>query len=249
MFSKDGRVALVSGAAAGIGQAMALRLAEDGADIVVLDLADGSETVRYIQALGRRAMSLICDVASPEEVHQASASALGTFGKIDILVHCAGIYPIEMFQDISFDSWKRVMSVNLDSCFHLCHELLPGMPELKYGRVVCFTSNSFHPGAGGLAHYVASKGGVIGFVRSLAAEIGEEGITVNAIAPTLTRTKGTTEGPHDELQLFEIVAQLQAIKRTGQPEDLAGAVSFLTSDDAAFITGQTLVVDGGWIRA
>ncbi len=110
-------------------------------------------------------------------------------------------------------------------------------------------SNTFHAGTPGLSHYVASKGGIIGFIRSLAAEVGEDGVTVNAIAPSLTRSKGTTEGPHEEMGLFAMVAALQAIKRTQEPDDLLGALKFLTSDDAAFITGQTLVVDGGWVRA
>jgi NAD(P)-dependent dehydrogenase (short-subunit alcohol dehydrogenase family) len=176
-------------------------------------------------------------------------AAFEAFGKVDILVHNAGIYPITMFADMSFEDWRKVLSVNLDSMYHVCHEFLPGMRDRHWGRVVCIASTTFHAGTPGMSHYVASKGGLIGLLRSLAAEVGEDGVTVNALAPSLVRSKGTTEGPHDEMGLFEMVAQAQAIKRTQVPEDLVGALSFLVSDDAGFITGQTLVVDGGWVRA
>jgi 3-oxoacyl-[acyl-carrier protein] reductase len=110
------------------------------------------------------------------------------------------------------------------------------------------SSTTFHAGSPGMSHYVASKGGLMGVLRSLAAEIGDDGVTINALAPSLVRSKGTTEGPHDEMGLFDMLAQAQAIKRTQVPADLVGALSFLASDDASFITGQTLVVDGGWMR-
>lgn len=249
MSSHEGRTALVTGAAAGIGQAYAKRLAADGANVVVADIADGSETVGLIEAAGSQGLAVECDVSSGEAVAAAAAAAKERFGGVDILVHNAGIYPICEFKDMSFEDWRKVLSVNLDSAFHLCHELLPGMREQGWGRVVIISSNTFHAGIGGMSHYVASKGGLIGFMRSLAAEVGEEGVTVNSVAPSLVRSKGTIEGPHEELGLFEFVAQGQAIKRTEEPEDLVGAISFLTSDDAAFVTGQTLCVDGGWVRA
>lgn len=243
------RTALITGAAAGIGQAYAQRLAEDGANVVIADIADGAETVGLVEAAGGEAIAVECDVSSGEAVAAAAAAAQERFGTVDILLHNAGIYPICEFKDMSFEDWRKVLSVNLDSAFHLCHELLPGMREQQWGRVILVASNTFHAGIGGMAHYIASKGGLIGFLRSLAAEVGEEGVTVNGIAPSLVRSKGTIEGPHEELGLFEFVAQGQAIKRTEEPEDLVGAASFLASDDAAFITGQTLCVDGGWVRA
>ncbi len=249
MPSHKGRTAFVTGAAAGIGQAYAERLAADGANVVVADIADGSETVSLIEAAGSTGLAVECDVSSAEAVAAAAAAAAEKFGKVDILVHNAGIYPITEFKDMDFAEWRKVMSVNLDSAFHLCHELLPGMREQEWGRVVLIASNTFHAGIGGMSHYIASKGGLIGFLRSLAAEVGEEGVTVNGVAPSLVRSQGTSQGVHDELGLFEFVAQGQAIKRTEEPADLVGAISFLTSDDAAFITGQTLCVDGGWVRA
>jgi NAD(P)-dependent dehydrogenase (short-subunit alcohol dehydrogenase family) len=247
--SHEGRTAVITGAAAGIGQAYAQRLAEDGARVVIADIADGAETVSLVEAAGSEALAVECDVSSGEDVAALAVAAGDRFGTVDILVHNAGIYPIQEFADMTFEQWRKVLSVNLDSAFHLCHELLPAMREQQWGRVILIASNTFHAGIGGMSHYVASKGGLIGFLRSLAAEVGEEGVTVNGVAPSLVRSKGTIEGPHEELGLFEFVAQGQAIKRTEEPADLVGAVSFLTSDDAAFITGQTLCVDGGWVRA
>jgi NAD(P)-dependent dehydrogenase (short-subunit alcohol dehydrogenase family) len=242
-------VAVVTGGAAGIGQAYARRLAQDGAKVVIADIADASETVGLVGEAGSEALGVSCDVSLAEQVHAMAKAAFEAFGKVDILVHNAGIYPITMFADMSFEDWRKVLSVNLDSMYHVCHEFLPGMRDRHWGRVVCIASTTFHAGTPGMSHYVASKGGLIGLLRSLAAEVGEDGVTVNALAPSLVRSKGTTEGPHDEMGLFEMVAQAQAIKRTQVPEDLVGALSFLVSDDAGFITGQTLVVDGGWVRA
>ncbi len=249
MSSHEGRTAVVTGAAAGIGQAYAQRLAADGANVVVGDIADGAETVSLVEAAGAEGLAVHCDVSSAEDMAALRAAAEERFGAVDILVHNAGIYPICPFDQMSFEDWRKVLSVNLDSMFHACHEFLPGMRERGWGRVLCIASTTFHDGTPGMSHYVASKGGLIGFLRSLAAEIGEDGVTINALAPSLVRSKGTIEGPHEELGLFDFVAQGQAIKRTQEPSDLVGACSFLTSDDAAFITGQTLVVDGGWVRA
>ena len=246
---QEGRVAVVTGGAAGIGQAYSVRLAHDGAKLVIGDIADAGETIGLVEGVGGEAVGVRCDVSSAEDVHAMAEAAFDAFGKVDILVHNAGIYPISMFADMSFEEWRRVLSVNLDSMFHVCHEFLPGMRERGWGRVLCIASTTFHAGSPGMSHYVASKGGLIGLLRSLAAEVGADGVTVNAIAPSLVRSKGTIEGPHEELGLFKMLAEAQAIKRTQLPEDLVGAISFLASDDAAFITGQTLVVDGGWMRA
>jgi NAD(P)-dependent dehydrogenase (short-subunit alcohol dehydrogenase family) len=242
-------MAVVTGAAAGIGQAYAERLAADGAKVVVADIADADQTLALIEAAGSEGVAVRTDVSSADDVAELARVAAKRFGTVDILVHNAGIYPVSTFADMSFEDWRKVLSVNLDSMFHVCHEFLPGMQEQGWGRIICVASTTFHAGTPGMSHYVASKGGLIGFLRSLAAEVGESGVTVNALAPSLVRSKGTIEGPHEEMGLFDLVAQGQAIKRTQLPEDLVGAMSFLTSDEASFITGQTLVVDGGWVRA
>ena len=241
--SHAGRTAVISGAAAGIGQALAQRLATDGAQIVIADLGDAADTIALVEQAGSKALGVRCDVSSADDVADLARQARSHFGRVDVLIHNAGIYPLTPFSEITFEEWRKVMSVNLDSMYHLCHEFLPEMREQGWGRVLAMVSNVFHAGRGGFSHYVASKGGLIGFVRSLAAEVGEEGVTVNAIAPSLVRSLGTTG-----FEYFEDIEQLQAIKRAQQPSDLTGATSFLTSDDAAFITGQTLVVDGGWVR-
>jgi NAD(P)-dependent dehydrogenase (short-subunit alcohol dehydrogenase family) len=147
---------------------------------------------------------------------------------------------------MSFEEWRYVMSIHLDALFHLCHVFLPGMREQKWGRIIAISSDVCLASIPGLSHYTAAKAGVIGFVRGLASEIGEDGVTINAVAPGLVRTPGSLAGGREELGMFESYVARQAIKRTPTPDDVAGAVSFLVSDDAALITGQTLLVDGGW---
>ncbi|MFJ8027749.1 SDR family NAD(P)-dependent oxidoreductase [Streptomyces sp. NPDC096311] len=243
------RVAVVTGGAAGIGQGYALQLARDGHIVAVADLGPADETEKLIREADGEVFSARCDVADADSVAQFAAAVTDRFGHVDILVHNAGIYPIVPFAQTDWATWRRIMDVNLDSLFHLTKAFLPGMEQKGWGRIVVMASATFHSGPAGMVAYTASKGGVIGFVRTLAAEVGEHGITVNAIAPGLVRTPGTLSGPQQELGLFDTLATMQAIKRAGVPEDLAGTVSFLTSDAAAFMTGQTLVVDGGFARA
>ncbi len=244
----QGRTAVVTGAAVGIGRAYARRVAAEGASVILADVADASETEKLISDSGGRASFVRCDVSDPESV-AALAAGVADKGGADILVHNAGIYPMKPADQITFEEWRRVMAVNLDSIFLLTQALLPHMRDGGWGRIVGIASGMIHAGAPGSLHYVASKGGIIGFVRALAAEVGEHGVTVNAIAPGLIRSHGTSTGVHDDLGLFEMVAQVQAVKRNGEPEDLTGALSFLLSDEASFMTGQTLLVDGGLSRA
>lgn len=244
----EGKTALVTGGSAGIGRAFAQRLASDGARIVVADLDDAAETLQLVDEAGSTGVGFTCDVASPDSVAELGRRVRDEIGSVDILVNNAGIYPVTPFAEMTFDDWRRVMSINLDSMFLTCHEFVPDMRERGWGRVVCLTSTSFYAGTPTLSHYAASKGGIIGFVRSLAAELGDEGITVNAVAPSLVRSPGSLAGGYEELGFFDQVASSQAIHRTQEPRDLVGALSFLASDDAAFITGQTLVVDGGYVH-
>ncbi|MFF4795359.1 SDR family NAD(P)-dependent oxidoreductase [Streptomyces sp. NPDC001276] len=242
------KVAVVTGAAAGIGQAYALRLAQDGHAIVIADLGPADETEKLIREAGGEALSVQTDVADTDSVARLASAVTHRFGGADILVHNAGIYPVVPFEETEWSTWRKVMGVNLDSVYHLTRAFLPGMKANGWGRIVFVASTAFHTGPPGLAAYAASKGGVIGFTRSLATEVGEFGVTVNAIAPGMVRTPGTLSGPQREMGLFDAVVATQAIKRVGVPEDLMGVVSYLTSEAASFVTGQTLAVDGGGTR-
>jgi len=255
---QPGRVALITGAAGGIGQVCAQRLALDGLDIVVADVKAGHETVALIEKAGRRAQAVNCDVTSPEQVRALAERVMGSFGRCDILVNNAGMYATASFLEMSYETWRRYMSVNLDAAFLLSQAFAPQMIERGWGRIINMASNSFHlVTAPGLTGYVTSKGGLIGLTRALATEVGGYGITVNALAPGPTPTAqleksfyemSGTRDPAAFQGVLHQMAQNQAIKRVATPNDMVGTLSFLASDDAGFVTGQTIVVDGGWAR-
>ncbi|MFJ6893245.1 SDR family NAD(P)-dependent oxidoreductase [Streptomyces hokutonensis] len=242
----EGRTAVITGAAAGIGRAYALRLAAEGAVVAVLDRADGKAVVKEIADAGGRAIAVQADLTDPASVIAAQGEIAEQFGGVDILVNNAGIYPNQPFDTMTFEDWRAVFTLNVDALFHTAKAFTPGMRERGWGRIVNMTSNSIGLVIPGFSHYVASKMGVIGFTRGLATDLADAGITVNAIAPSLVRTATTEAGP---AEFFDAVPQLQAIHRVQVPEDLTGMLSFLVSDDAAFVTGQTLYVDGGLVRS
>lgn len=248
------KVAVITGAAGGIGQAFAKRLAEDGVHVAIADMADGRQTVKLVEAAGRSALAVVCDVSKEDSVAAMAKQVQAKFGRVDIVVNCAGIFPQQDFADMTFADWRKVLAINLDGTYLVTAAFIPGMRVRKWGRVVNMASSTFGSVTTGFAHYVASKGGVIGFTRALAGDLAADGITVNAIAPGLTRSPGTIArkprpGFASMEEEFVAVAGLQAIKRPEVAEDLVGALSFLTSDDAAFMTGQTLNVDGGRVRS
>jgi pyridoxal 4-dehydrogenase len=235
----------VTGAAQGLGYAAAARLAADGASIALLD-RDGERLGAAADALGAQGLTVIphtVDLTDEEGVRAAVAAVLSADGRIDVLVNNVGIYPHRPFEELTYGEWRHVLAVNLDSVFLCTHAVYPAMRERGYGRIVNVSSSTFFIGYPGLAAYIASKGGIIGFTRALASEAGPHGITVNAVTPGLIATEGVLGG--EEAGLFDEIVPQQALPRRGEPEDIAECIAYLASPAAGFITGQTINVDGG----
>lgn len=246
MAGLAGKVAMVTGAAQGIGAAIARRLAREEARVVVVDInAAGAEAVAA--ELGQGAFALRCDMGEPSEVEALFAAVKEKAGRLDILVNNAAIVPFVAWDEVDFAHWRKIMRVNLDGVFLASRAASDWMrAQGVAGRIVNICSNTIFAGTPNMAAYVAAKGGVFGFTRALATELGSHGITVNAVTPGLTASEGVLASPHKEA--FGFVEMLQAVKGQGTPDDIAPAVAFLASDEARWITGQTLNVDGGMVR-
>jgi 3-oxoacyl-[acyl-carrier protein] reductase len=249
----QGKTAVVTGAArlTGLGHAFCKGLANAGANVVIADSLDASESARVVaQASGRDTLAVPCDLTNPEDVRALGATTEKRFGKCDILLHCAGVFPRHPFEEMSWEEWRLTMAVNLDALFHLGKVFLPGMKQRRWGRFIGISSTTFHAGYAGLSPYVASKAGLIGFIRSLAREVGDFGITANALAPGLTKTDGAIESNEvdvsDPSSPWQIIREQQCIRKTLVPDNLVGPLVFLASDESAYVTGQTLLVDAGW---
>ena len=244
---------VLTGAAEGIGQAYAQRLAEDGADIIIVDRLPAEATEVLVRATGRSVCSFVCDLLDHRQIQNTIDTIIGDFGGCDILVNNAGVGSARPFEAISYDMLRTTLATNLEAPFLMCKALLPSMCARKWGRIVNIATTTLNLAVPNFADYVMAKGGIVGLTRALASEYGVHGVTVNAIAPGLVRTPLTVRGREGHAPMaeegFEYVRNMQPIKTTLNPRDLVGTLSFLTSDDAQFITGQTIIVDGGVARA
>ena len=246
----DDRTVLITGAAQGLGGTYARALAGEGARVSVCDVRDPAPLVAEITAGGGQAMGSVVDVTQPEAVAQWVARSEADFGPITVLINnaaWAGEATPKPFMEISSAEWERVMAINARGFFECAKAVVPLMRRRGYGKIINITSATFFSGIPGRLHYVASKGAIIGFTRALAREVGDDGIGVNCIAPGLTLSDnirgklGALKGPRE----MEIKAR--AFKRDQMPEDLVGAVIYFSSAASDFVTGQVLVVDGGFV--
>jgi len=233
-----GKNAVVTGAARGIGRAIATVLALQGAAVAVWDLnAEGAEqTVDSIREAGGKAIAVVGDAADADAVAESAARTRAQLGEITILVNNAGVSSYVPFTSLTEDVWDRIIGVNLKGPFLVTKEFVPGMLEIGWGRIVNISSSSAQTGAPSMAHYAASKGGVIGFTKALAIEFADKGITVNHVPPGFVDTPLVREGPIN----VEAVAQHMPMKRAGQPNDIAHAVAYLVSEVAGYVTGRKI---------
>jgi NAD(P)-dependent dehydrogenase (short-subunit alcohol dehydrogenase family) len=242
------RVVIVTGGAQGIGRAIADGLAAEGARVVVADLAGAPEAAAELSADGGEALGLRVDISSEADTLAMARATLDRFGRIDGLVNNAGIYaslvptPIE---ELDVDEWRQVFDVNVLGLFLATRAVLPAMREQGSGRIVNIASGTPFKGVPFLLHYVASKGAVVAMTKAIAKEVGDTGILVNAVAPGFTMSDGVLANSVQVQKLQEVSVKARVIQRDQFPSDVVGSVVFFCSDDAAFITGQSLVVDGG----
>jgi NAD(P)-dependent dehydrogenase (short-subunit alcohol dehydrogenase family) len=243
------RVAVVTGAASGMGRAIAERLAAHEHRVGLVDL-DGDAVTGAAEAIvqsGGRAIAMKVDVTDRAAIDDAFAKVRSEFGPIEILVTSAGLDEFQSFTDITADAWDRMLAVNLTGTFHCVQAAIPDMIAGGWGRVVTISSSSAQSGANRMAHYVASKGGVVGLTKALAVEYAPHGITVNTIPPGFIDTPMARRAEaRGDLPSIDAVAARTPVRRAGTPDDIAAACAFLCSEDAGYITGQLIGVNGGW---
>ena len=244
----EGRVAIVTGGAQGLGKAYTKRLFQEGAKVVVADILDSDPVREEIEAKGGEALALHTDVSQEESAREMARKTIERFGRIDILINNAAIFAsieTKPFFEISAKEWDDVIEVNLKGTFLCCKAVYPQMKKQGNGKIINISSGVFYKGLPLFLHYVTSKGGIIALTRALAREVGDDDICVNAIAPGYTLSDAMKEDSiHDE-RFINAVVKSRCFKRHEVPEDITGTVLFLASDESDFITGQTIVVDGG----
>jgi 3-oxoacyl-[acyl-carrier protein] reductase len=244
------KVAIVTGGGHGIGRAYCRGLAKEGAKVVVVDIdfPAAQETRNLVEQGGGRAIALQVDVSNEQNTQAMARETVKAFGRIDILINNAAVFatiPIsrDSFDKVSPEEWDQVMMVNLKGMWLCCRAVVPSMKEQRSGKIINISSGSVFSGRGMRIHYVTSKAGVLGFTRTLARELGEFGITVNTLAPGSTYCEERDDSK--TLSYTQRAAEGRCLKRVEVPEDLMGAILFLSSSDSDFMTGQTMVVDGG----
>jgi len=241
-MSLQNKIAIVTGSRQGIGRGIAEALAQEGCQVVISDIdqKDCEKTAKEIEKLGAKTLGVKCDVSQKAEVENLFKKTIDKFGKVDILVNNAGVYPFVNFAEMKESDWDKVLDVNLKSVFLCSQEALKVMG--KGGRIINISSIASFVGFEGLVHYCASKGGINAMIRALALEVASKEITVNAVAPGAIDTPGAKSDENTKKQTIAAIP----LKRLGFPEDIANAVVFLASEKSSYITGQTIIVDGGW---
>ena len=244
----EGRIALVTGAGGGLGEGMCSALASSGAAVAAADvvLEKAERVAGNLSRTGARSVAFESDVSDRSSVQETVEHVVGELGGVDILINNAAIYPRRAWTEIREEEWDRVMAVNLKGYFLCARAVYPHMKSKGRGNIVNVASITFFIGWSLLMDYVASKGGIVGFTRTLAREVGPDNINVNAIAPGAFPTDAEKIHP-DQEGYNRWVLEQQAIKRRGNPEDIGNLVAFLSSDASSFITGQTIEIDGGWM--
>ena len=245
----DGKVAIVTGAAIGIGPYYARGLAAEGAKVAIIDLDPADRVVAEIKAAGGTAMSMIGDVSDRATVGKFIGAVEQTYGAVHILINNASLARMARIPvtELSTEEWDRYFAVNVRGMFLCVQAVVPIMKRQNYGKIVNITSGTVWNGPPMMLHYVSTKGAILGMTRALATELGQDGIRVNAIAPGLTSTE-YIGGRNDYAEYRQAMAKTRAIKREELPEDIVGTCIFFSSPDSDFVTGQTLVVDGGQVK-
>lgn len=244
----DGDVAIITGAAQGLGAAYATAMAREGARVVAADVLDPEPVAASIAAAGGTAMGIVADVADADSVAALAQRTVDEFGRIDVLVNNAALFgnlAHTRFEDIEEAEWDAVMRVNVRGMWLMSRAVVPVMRRQHYGKIVNIASTTALKGTPMMLHYVSSKGAVIAMTRAMAREVGEDNICVNAVAPGLTLSESVVDNGHWSEEWIDRNAASRALKRRALPEDLVGSVLFLASRDADFMTGQTMAVDGG----
>ena len=246
----EGRVAIVTGGGHGIGRAYARRLADEGAKVVIAEIDESAAcgVADELTSAGFEAIAVRTDVADPASVAAMAQAAVSRFGRIDVLVNNAAIFatiPMSRapFDEIAVEEWDRMMSVNLKGAWLAARAVIPQMRKQGYGKIINISSGTALKGSPSRIHYVTSKAGILGFTKTLANEVGEDNICVNCVAPGSTLSEENPDA--DVVKMRTQATATRALKRVQKPEDLTGAIVFFASSDSDFITGQTLVVDGG----